>query len=238
MKILLFDVDGTLAKSGCKITEEMAQILSDKNKEYDLGVVGGGSYEKILWQLGDVANLFKFIFAESGAVTYIDGNLVKIKNMKDYINNFEKLVRFIKHVTIKFMKENNIPIYGYDVIDVRYGLIYISLAGIGADTEEREKFIDIDFKNNYRYRLLNILKYRLPDVLDVKLGGVTGMSVHIKGWDKSQVLYYLKDYEDIIFYGDRTEPEGNDFPLYANILVNGNTVTDDKDTLQKLKNLI
>ena len=67
--LLLFDVDGTIADSGQIIDKSIYDLLLkvDKNK-YELGICGGGIYDKILYQIRDLE--FDHIFAECGSVYY------------------------------------------------------------------------------------------------------------------------------------------------------------------------
>ena len=56
--LLLFDVDGTIVESGCKITTKIENILLKLSgrSDIELGIVGGGKLEKILWQCSSVFN--------------------------------------------------------------------------------------------------------------------------------------------------------------------------------------
>jgi hydroxymethylpyrimidine pyrophosphatase-like HAD family hydrolase len=59
--LLLFDVDGTICDSGKKISSQMIdQLVKMKNNGYDLGIVGGGTFNKIMHQL-DNQNIAKYI---------------------------------------------------------------------------------------------------------------------------------------------------------------------------------
>ena len=50
--IILFDVDGTLVESGNKIdNDEYYEILNKLKSKYEIGIVGGGTLEKIIDQL-------------------------------------------------------------------------------------------------------------------------------------------------------------------------------------------
>lgn len=52
--IILFDVDGTIAESGQIIDPEIKELISSLKQHYDIGVVGGGKKDKILYQLQDL----------------------------------------------------------------------------------------------------------------------------------------------------------------------------------------
>ena len=44
------------------------------------------------------------------------------------------------------------------------------------------------------------------------VGGVTGVDISSKGCDKSQIIRDFSD-GDVVFFGDRLDPHGNDRPL-------------------------
>ena len=66
--LLLFDVDGTITESGQKISQNMVNTINsiDQNK-YQLGIVGGGSLDKILIQLDNKINFIHY-FTQCGSV--------------------------------------------------------------------------------------------------------------------------------------------------------------------------
>ena len=47
-KVLLFDVDGTIAESGNIINSEIVIMLKQLSICWDIGIVGGGTFTKIL----------------------------------------------------------------------------------------------------------------------------------------------------------------------------------------------
>ncbi len=88
MKLLLFDVDGTICDSGKKITCQMALQL---NKLVQvgcvIGIVGGGTFNKIIYQL-DNQIYPKYIFSECGSVFHLFNSeisqyeLVNVNNIR------------------------------------------------------------------------------------------------------------------------------------------------------------
>ena len=105
--IILFDVDGTLVESGDKIYNETRYELLNKLKnKYEIGIVGGGSLDKILKQLDFNKIQFDHYFTECGC-DYYDNNLNNIykKNIRqhhlyDKINILiKKALQFISRVS-------------------------------------------------------------------------------------------------------------------------------------------
>lgn len=240
MTILLFDVDGTLTPSGDVIKPEMISIIQ-KISHLDnvtLGIVGGGNYDKIKWQLGNTINDFKYIFSECGAIVYVDGEIIKEKNMLDHCN------RVILNQIIKraLMVISDMPIiYHGHQIDFRKGLIYVSPPGMQATSYERNVFLEMDKTLHLRqYLLENLIELNTNDTFEIVFGGSVGIAIYPKGWDKSQVIDIMKEMlinDTIYYFGDRTEPTGNDYPIYSHPDVNGISVTSYLDTIYKLSGM-
>jgi phosphomannomutase len=59
------------------------------------------------------------------------------------------------------------------------------------------------------------------------------IDIYPDGWDKRYCLKFF-DSDMIHFYGDRTEPGGNDYLLYSDPRVQGHTVTGPDDLIHQL----
>ena len=242
-KCLLFDLDGTLCESGKKIGDEIKhKIVEYKNKGYDLGIVGGGRYEKIVDQLDGYSEYMTYIFAECGSVFYYKNKCVHQNDLLHHslYSTIQKLIR----VCLKFISETNYDISG-QFIDVRNGLVYISLIGLQANHEMREKFKKMDKRMEFRKRLLQIvndtknklLKERSHQ-LEVKYGGEVGISIYPAEWDKIQVLKYIQhEYHEIHYFGDRYHEDGNDYRIIHDSRVIGHCVNSHIDTIEQLNQL-
>lgn len=246
MKILLFDVDGTLCESGKKISTEMANILVELSTHYNIGIVGGGMYEKILYQLdGKIKPLY--IFSECGSVyhkfniqEYIMIQKNNLRTEKEYIK-----INLLVKTCLRFISETTNYVISGNFIDLRNGLIYVSLVGMSATDEERQEFIKIDNIQHYRYRLIEILKKQaieleLDEYIEISLGGSVGIAINPKKWNKTQVLNYLNiSNNQIHFFGDKYLPDGNDYALLTTEGIIPHCVDSLEDTfniLQELKN--
>lgn len=244
MKLLLFDVDGTLCDSGKKITCEMASKLNDIIKNnIQIGIVGGGTYDKIMIQLNN--SLYPhYIFSECGSVyhkfdsenkTYILINKNNIRNEAEY-----KKINILVKICLDFISKVDYIISG-NFIDLRNGLIYVSLVGMVGTDEERENFIELDKIHLYREKLIDLLKIKakeleLDEYLDICLGGSVGIAIYPKKWNKTQVLKWIDDVEntEIHFFGDKYLPNGNDYELLSHELVIPHKVDSPCDTLNEL----
>ena len=142
----------------------------------------------------------------------------------------------MKH-SLRFISEASYEIGG-NFMDIRNGLIYISLVGMDASFEMREHFKKMDQRMGFRKRLLLQLNERCDKGISVVYGGEVGISLYPKEWDKVQVLSYLRDYPVIHYFGDRYEEDGNDYQLIHHAKVIGHKVDEWTDTLEFLKNIL
>lgn len=236
-KILLFDVDGTIAESGQKINPEIKEFLFNiQNNNCEIGIVGGGKYEKIKYQLDGLP--VKHLFSESGCVYHLDDKEVYIKSLREH-KLYPKINIIIK-TALSYLSQVDYTITG-NFIDLRNGIIYISLIGMCATQEERKYFMDLDKKYNYRENLINILKNKsielnINNELDILEGGSVGIGIYPKEWDKTQVLDYLDKSCEIFYFGDKYTTAGNDYRLLNNDIVKGYPVDCPEDTLKILLN--
>lgn len=243
MKLLLFDVDGTICESGKKLSLEMASKLNLLvNNGIEIGIVGGGTYEKILFQLDNLICPM-YIFSECGSVYHlydINTKSYKLINKNDirHESEYKKINQLIK-ISLDFISKVEYTISGH-FIDLRNGLIYVSLVGMVGTDEEREEFIKLDKIHLYRERLIHLLKIKaneleLDEYLDICLGGSVGIAIYPKKWNKTQVLNWIATKNtEIHFFGDKYLPNGNDYELLTHKLVTGHKVDTPLDTLLEL----
>ena len=246
MKLLLFDVDGTICESGKKITLEMAcKINFLANNGIKIGIVGGGTYEKIIFQLDNL--IFPlYIFSECGSVYHLydnDTKSYKLINKNDIRQEIEyKKINHLIKICLEFISKVEYTISGH-FIDLRNGLIYVSLVGMVGTDEEREEFIKLDKVYLYREQLIHLLKIKaneleIDEYLDICLGGSVGIAIYPKKWNKTQVLNWIDTENiEIHFFGDKYLPNGNDYDLLTHKLVIPHKVDSPFDTLLELDNI-
>ena len=184
--LLIFDVDGTLTESGKQISDKMLELLESlKNRDYELIIVGGGNYEKILWQLKNRYDLFNCIFVTCGAELYRDNTLIYKKNFLNFCNR--KILNEMIRICLKDIAELDI-LYSGGQIDFRSGLVYVSPVGMQATDVERDMFIRLDKEKDIRKNMIGKLKdYDYSHQFDIVLGGSVGFSIYPVGWNKSQI---------------------------------------------------
>jgi len=243
--LLLFDVDGTIAESGEKINNNLLKLFENLTNYYDLGIVGGGKYEKIVDQIHN-SKLFIHIFSECGCVyhklneTNAVYDLIYKKNIRLH-PLYDKINKLIK-VALSFLAEVDYIITG-NFIDLRNGIIYISLIGMVATNKEREYFINIDKEQNIRKNLLQLLKNKsielnINEKVEILEGGSVGIGIYPKEYGKSQVLESLIDYKNISYFGDKYTIDGNDYELITHNDITGYPVNSVEETIKILENLL
>jgi len=248
-KLLLFDVDRTLTKSGQKIDNAMCHLLQKLNENnYTIGIVGGGKLDKILYQLNDNNNKNNYIehyFSECGCVYHkkVQDNIqeIYIKNIRNH-KLYPKINILIKK-TLQYLSNVDYLITGH-FIDLRNGIIYISLIGMVASLEERAYFLEKDKEFLYRKKLIDILikeskNLNIDNQLTICEGGEVGIAIYPNEYDKTQVLEYLLPfYDEIHYFGDKYLPNGNDHNLINNNNVIGHPVDSIDDTIEILTKIL
>lgn len=252
MKLLLFDVDGTLAESGEEINDDMIKILKLFTPEkYQLGIVGGGKLDKILTQFNNKV-FFDHYFNECGCI--YNKNKKNNRQSIDLTNIYQKDIR--KHsqysninilikTTLQFLSTVKYDLTGH-FVDLRSGIIYISLIGMAATQQERKEFLDQDQIHNYRETLLKLLINKEQELnkdhqkIDIVYGGSVGISIYPSEYDKVQVLQHLdiNKYEEIHYFGDKYLENGNDYQLLNSSLVIGHPIDYLEDTQKELQELL
>ena len=236
MKLILFDVDGTLAESTLSISQNMINILTTFKEDpcYELGIVGGGEYSKIISQIGqENIHLFKYIFSENGLVSYKENDLLHKNDIKDALseNYLQKIINFVLH----YIANLELPYKRGSFVRFRTGMLYVTPIGGDCSHEERNAFVTYDTVHNVRQTMIDALKKAFPDI-SILLGGAIGLGIHPKGWDKSYIMQFINknDYDSITFYGDRCTPDGNDYPLFSHPDIKGFCVENPQETINYL----
>ena len=245
-KIILFDVDGTITESSQNINKEMVFMLKSLQKKgYELGIVGGGKLNKILEQINNEI-YFDHYFSECGSIyhkndSHSELNLIEIYKKDIRIHKIYKDMNKLIKVALKYLSSVSYDITGH-FIDLRNGLIYISLIGLTANINERIYFMELDKKNNYRRELLEILLERAEDLniskqVSITEGGSVGIAIYPNEYDKTQVLDVItkEKYNEIHYFGDKYEINGNDYKIITHKNVIGHCVNNPNDTIELLK---
>ena len=110
---------------------------------------------------------------------------------------------------------------------------------------DRRLFIIHDEKFHCRKRLCQQFEqmkkeYELEDKVEITMGGQTGIAIYPTEWNKKQILdkIIVSDYQSIFFFGDRYQPNGNDYALMHTPGITGVPVNNVEETFQYLKQIV
>ena len=219
-KIIVFDLDGTLAESKEAIDHEMAKILYNLLDKKIVVVITGGTYDQFekqfLPKIKDVELLKNlFLLPTSGSSFYqfkkqkwqtVYHHILN-ENQKDAIKGaFEKVFNNIGY-------EHPSKVYG-QVIEDRGSQITFSALGQNAPLDKKQMW---NKNQDRRTEMQKILQQIIPQ-FEIRLGGLTSIDITKKGIDKAygieQIMKIFKAKKDeIVFIGDALYEGGNDFAV-------------------------
>lgn len=240
--LCLFDVDGTLTSPRQTIKKELEDFILNKVKPCcTIGIVGGSDFVKIAEQMNgdDVIHKFDYVFPENGLIQYHNGKLIGSQSIQQHMGE-EKLQIFINYV-LKYLSNVMLPCKRGTFVEFRKGMLNISPIGRSCSQSERNEFEKYDKINHVRSKMIESLKKQFPDIgLTYSIGGQISFDVFPDGWDKTYCLQHVQkgNFAEIHFFGDKTEPGGNDYEIYNDERVKGHKVTSPEDTRRQLEELL
>lgn len=241
--LLLFDVDGTLTKPRCSIDPDFEKFVFEQIKPLaTIGIVGGSDLEKMFEQLNGkgVLKQFDYIFPENGLVQIENGVEVGKQSIHQHLGE-ETLQRFINFV-LRYLSELKLPFKRGTFLEFRNGMMNVCPIGRQCTQEERLYFNKYDNEHRVREKMIEDLQKEFHDIdLTYSVGGQISFDVFPRGWDKTFALRHVikpeKHFKEIHFFGDKTEPGGNDHEIYVDPRTIGHKVNSPDDTKRILSEL-
>lgn len=238
--LLLFDVDGTLTRPRSAIDPVFEDFLYNEIRpRATIGIVGGSDLEKMFEQLNGkkILELFDFVFPENGLVQIENGVEVGKESIQRYLGE-EKLQRFI-NFTLRYLSELELPFKRGTFIEFRNGMMNVCPIGRQCTHEERLTFNEYDNEHKVREKMIKALHKQFPDIdLTYSIGGQISFDVFPNGWDKTYALRHFektnRKFEQIHFFGDKTEKGGNDHEIFIDSRTIGHQVQSPNDTKREL----
>lgn len=221
----IFDVDGTLTPSRQCINASFASWFLRFCNVNEVYLVTGSDVDKTIEQLGlDICNAVKRIYSCSGNEVWQNSYLLRSNNWEPSTS----LLAFLESLAL----ESAFSIRSGNHIEIRTGCLNFSVVGRNATFEQRNLYKQWDKASNERTKLVAAINYYFPE-LSAVVGGETGIDIYPQGCDKSQILKDFKDTSSIYFFGDKTQPGGNDYTITKQ-LKNVHTVITWEDTWEIL----
>jgi HAD superfamily hydrolase (TIGR01484 family) len=216
-KLIVFDLDGTLAESKSPLDTEMSRLLDDLLGIVPVAVISGGDWpqfeEQVLAHLSHDASLVNLSLLPTCGTKFFryTGNWEKLYSEDFTPDEKEKIIASLK----KAVAQAGFPVekvWG-EVIEDRGSQITFSALGQQAPLEEKNKW-DPDFMK--RKKIKAIVDPLIPG-FSVRMGGATSIDVTKPGIDKAYGIGKLRDIlgislKEMIFVGDALFPGGNDYP--------------------------
>jgi len=130
-----------------------------------------------------------------------------------------------------------VPVKRGHFIEYRKGMLNISPVGRDCSFPERADFEVYDKEHKVRQKFVQAIRDEFPNSeIEMAIGGQISFDLFPKGWNKTYCLRYLKNYEEIFFFGDKCYPGGNDYEIYCSDRIKKSyAVNSPKDTLEILK---
>ena len=216
-KLIVFDLDGTLAESKSPLDAEMSALLHDLLGIVKVAVISGGDWpqfeKQVLSNLPHDEHLKNLsLLPTCGTKFYqYSGDWKKIYSEDFTAGERKKIISSIKQAveTSGFKVKK---VWGKAIED-RGSQITYSALGQQAPIEEKKKW-DPDFSKRKK---IKALLDKLIREFSVRLGGTTSIDVTKPGIDKAYGIRKLRDIlgvaiQEMIFIGDALFPGGNDFP--------------------------
>jgi HAD superfamily hydrolase (TIGR01484 family) len=216
-KLVIFDLDGTLAESKAAIDPEMGILLTNLLRVTKVAVISGGSWQQFQNQLlahlvedDSLKNLSLLPVCGTKFYTYKSGwNLL-------YSEDFtvEEKDKIITALTTVIAQAGFTPQKTWgELIEDRGSQVTYSALGQLAPLEAKKSW-DADFSKR---KVMKPLLEKLIPEFAINLGGTTSIDITKPGIDKAYGIAKLENIlrltaPEIIFIGDAIFPDGNDFP--------------------------
>jgi phosphomannomutase len=216
-KLVIFDLDGTLAESKAAIDDEMVKILDALIDVTKVAIISGGDWPQFEKQV--LANLtnkkaFKnlFILPTCGTKFYQYKSGWKKLYSEDFTADEKKKITTSLTAAVEEQGFKPEKTWGEQIED-RGSQITYSALGQEAPLKAKKEW-DPGFAK--RKKIQKALAVTIPE-FSVNLGGTTSVDITKPGIDKAYGIKKLRDVlnikkKEMLFLGDAIFPGGNDYP--------------------------
>jgi len=217
-KLIVFDLDGTLAESKSPLDAEMSERLHDLLGVVKVAIISGGDWpqfeNQVLSHLPHDERLVNLSLLPTCGTKFFQytGDWKKIYSEEFTTDEKQKITTSLEKA-VGVAGYNAAKVWG-EVIEDRGSQITFSALGQQAPLEEKKQW-DPDFAK--RKKIKAILDTLIPE-FSVRMGGATSIDVTKPGIDKAYGIGKLRDLlgislKEMIYIGDALFVGGNDYPV-------------------------
>jgi len=244
-ELIAFDLDDTLAPSKSPVDPRMLEVFARLLARTRVAVISGGNFEQFEAQLlsrlegVDESSLERLHLLPTCGTRYErrEGGTWRTV-YREHLTPAERDAAFdaLREEALR-LGFWHVDTWG-EVLEDRGSQVTFSALGQHAPVAQKQAWDPDGSKKN---ALRSAVAERLPS-LEVRSGGSTSVDVTRRGIDKAYGMRKLAehtgvDLADMLFVGDRLDPDGNDYPVKA-MGVACHEVTGWEDTVEFLERLL
>ena len=249
-KVLAFDVDQTLNIAKTPIPPEIAELLTKCLDHFEICPISGQKFDQFIFQIVDqlkdatpeqLTHLHLFVAQGTQYYRY-DAKKKDWAQVYNYPLTDEQVAKITEAIEtaakeLGYWEEDKLA-EGDEIIENRLSQVTFSALGQKAGTEAKYAW-DPDCKK--REAIVKRCKELAPE-FDYEIGGTTSINAITPGMNKvfgmTHLMEELKvDKKDILYFGDMTQPGGNDYPV-VQMGVETITVRTHEDTAYALRGIL
>lgn len=246
--MLAFDIDHTLSLSKQPISKEVAGLLIQLMGKFEVCIISGRSFDQFMTQvIGRLpipdAELFSHLHClpAQGTQYYRFTDTGWEKVYAHYLREEEvsRIFTVVKQSAreLGFWRKENREV-GDTILENRQSQVTFAAVDTSAETEVKRAW-DPDCAK--RLAIIKRCKELAPE-FEYKIGGNTSIDITLPGMDKGfgmrRLLEELEmEKEEILYFGDMTEPGGNDYPI-VQMGIDTITVKEYFDTIFAMKAIL
>lgn len=222
-QLVAFDLDDTLAPSKCPIPEPIGELLVQLAERVQVAIISGGQLTQFRTQIVE-----RLPQAPDEVKERI--HLLPTCGTQYYRLRGDEIVTVYAHALTPDERDRALAAVEQearrlglwesqtwgDILEDRGSQITFSALGQSAPLHAKVAWDPTGSKKN---ALREAVAARIPD-LEVRSGGSTSVDITHRGIDKAYGMRQLSEQtgialDDMLFVGDRLDPDGNDYPVLA-----------------------
>ena len=222
-KLIAFDLDDTLAPSKSPVDPRIARILLDLADRVEVAIISGGQLAQFRAQVVERLPettpevLSRLHLLPTCGTQYYRIDADGIQTIYAHALTEDEKTRALTAVEEEARRLGlwADETWG-DILEDRGSQITFSALGQRAPLDAKTAWDPTGAKKN---SLREAVAARIPD-LEVRSGGSTSVDITHRGIDKAYGMRQLSEQtgialDDMLFVGDRLDPDGNDYPVLA-----------------------